>query len=71
MNERDVKENFVTNDLENVTQRVNVEDHVIDLWKSLKGDLLSAADKISGLTKGLPRHQVKWKRKKDVDQAIK
>ena len=71
MNERDVKENFVTNDLENVTQRVNVEDHVIDLWKSLKGDLLSAADKICGLTKGLPRHQVKWWWKKDLDQAIK
>ena len=64
MNKRDVKENFVTNDFENVTQRVNVEDRVVDLWKSLKGDLLSAADKMCGLTKGIPRHQVtRWWKK--------
>ena len=43
LNERDIKENFA-NDFENVTQRVNIEDHVEDLWKSLKVDLLSAAD---------------------------
>ena len=42
LNERDVKENFA-NDFENVTQRVNVEDHGEELWKSLKDDLLSAA----------------------------
>ena len=43
LNERDVKENFA-DDFENVTQRVNVEDHVENLWKSLKNDLLSAVD---------------------------
>ena len=43
LNERDVKENFAV-DFENVTQRVNVEDHVENLWKSLKNDLLSAVD---------------------------
>ena len=41
-----------------------------DLWKPIKGDLLSAADKIYGLTKGLLRHQVTWWWKKDVNQAI-
>ena len=30
LNERDIEENFATN-FENVTQRVNVEDHVEDL----------------------------------------
>ena len=54
-----------------MTQRVNVEDHVEDLWKSLKDDLLSAADRICGWTKGPPRHQVTWCWNKDVDQAIK
>ena len=62
MNECDVKENFVTS---------NVEDHVEDLWKPIKGDLLSAADKICGLTKELLRYQVSWWWKKDVDQTIK
>ena len=42
-----------------------------DLWGSIKGDLLSAADKICGQTKGLLRHQVTWWWKKDADKAIK
>ena len=69
-NERDVKENFA-NDFENVTQRVIVEDHVEGLWKSLKDDLLSVADKSCGWTKEPPRHQVTWWWNKAVDQAIK
>ena len=59
MNEHDVKENFA-DEFENVTQRVNVEDHAEDLWKSIKDNLLSAADKSCGWTKGSPRHQVTW-----------
>ena len=50
LNEHDVKENFA-NDFKNVTQRVNVEDLVKDLWKSIKDDLLSAADKSCKCTK--------------------
>ena len=42
-NERDVKEKFA-NDFRNMTQRVNVEDHMEDLWKLLKNNLLSATD---------------------------
>ena len=42
-----------------------------DLWESIKGDLLSAADKICGQTKGLLRHQVTWWWKEDADKAIK
>ena len=41
MNERGFKENLA-NDFENVTQRVNVEDHMENLWKLLKDGLLSA-----------------------------
>ena len=33
MNERDFKDNFVTNDFENVTQRVNVE-MLKTMWKT-------------------------------------
>ena len=42
-----------------------------DSWKSLKDDLLSAADKSCGWTKGPPRHQVTCSWNKDVDQGIK
>ena len=42
-----------------------------DLWKSLKDDLLSVADKSCRWTKGPLRHQVTWWWNKDVDQAIK
>ena len=41
LNERGVKENLA-NYFENVTQRVNVEDHMENLWKLLKDGLLSA-----------------------------
>ena len=41
-----------------MTQRVNVEDHVGDLWKSRKDDSLSVADKIYGWTKGPSRYKV-------------
>ena len=70
MNERDVKENFA-NEFKNVTQRVYVKDHVEDLWKSLKNDLLSAADKSCEWPKGTARHKVTRWWNKDVDQAIK
>ena len=59
LNECDVKEEFA-NDFRNMTQRVNVEDHVENLWKLLKDNLLSATDNSFGWTKGPPRHKVTW-----------
>lgn len=43
LNERDIEEHFATN-FENVTQRVNVEDHVEDL-KSFNNDFLVTKQK--------------------------
>ena len=40
-----------------MTQRVNVEDHVEDLWKLLKDNLLIASDNSCGWTKGPLRHK--------------
>ena len=70
MNGRDVKEKFA-NDFRNMTQRVNVEDHVEDLWKPLKDNLLSATNNSRGWTKGPPRHKVTRWWSNDVDQAVK
>ena len=56
LNERDVKEKFA-NDFRNMTQRVNIEDHVEDLLKILKDILLSATDNSCGWTKRSPRHK--------------
>ena len=59
MNKHNVKEKF-TNDFQNMTQRLNVEDHMEDLWKLLKDNLLSATDNSCGWTKGPPKHEVTW-----------
>ena len=40
-----------------MTQRVNVEDYVEDLWKLLKDNLLIASDNSCGWTKGPLRHK--------------
>ena len=70
MNGRDVKEKFA-NDFRNMTQRVNVEDHMEDLWKLLKDNLLNATDNSCDWTKGPPRHKVTCWWNNDVDQAVK
>ena len=59
LNKHNVKEKF-TNDFQNMTQRLNVEDHLEDLWKLLKDNLLSATDNSCGWTKGPPKHEVTW-----------
>ena len=70
LKERVTEENFVA-EIENVTQRVNVEGNVEDLWKSMKEDLLTATDITCGWTKGPPRHRVTWWWNNDVDLVIK
>ena len=54
-----------------MTPRVNVEDHVEDLWKLLKDNILSATDNSCGWTKGSPRYKVTWWWNNDLDQAVK
>ena len=54
-----------------MTPRVNVEDHVEDLWKLLKDNILSATDNSCGWTKGSPRYKVTWWWNDDLDQAVK
>ena len=70
LNERDIKEKFA-NDFRNMTQRVNVEDHMEDLWKLLKDNLLNATDNSCDWTKGPPRHKVTCWWNNDVDQAVR
>ena len=70
LSEHDVKGNFA-NDFKSVTQRVNVEDHVEDLQKSLKDELLIAGDKSCGWTKGYLTHKIIWWWNKNVGHAIK
>ena len=50
---------------------VQVEHHVEDLWKSLKDDLFSAADKNCGWTKEPSKRKITWWWNEDMDQAIK
>ena len=69
LKERDTQENFAAEF--NATQGLLAGENVENLWKSIKEDLVKAADRTCGWSKGPPRHRVTWWWNEDVDQAVK